>query len=170
VQLRRDVHAIMRGWYEASREPDSPLSARHLGKYFGEFITAIRNNKVRMGLDTLLFWRALLALDSTALRFEAQFDLLGELRSFFEKHRPSAVDRVMSLVTNRELAFDIFELAESAPGMLQRVLRDSAEDRPLLSVRREVSRARMQTENGEARMLAACIAGIGVVLLLMRWM
>ena len=44
---RRDVYAIMRGWYESSRDPDTPLSARHLGKYFGEFITAIRENHSR---------------------------------------------------------------------------------------------------------------------------
>src|SRR5205814_6362809 len=118
-QLKRDVYAIMRGWYEASRTSASSLAERHLGKYFSEFITAIRANKVRMGLDTLLFWRALLALDSTALRFEAQFDLLGELRSFFGQHRPSPVERVLAVVTNRELALDLFDLARFGPGDAQ---------------------------------------------------
>lgn len=168
-QLRRDVHAIMRGWYESSRDPDTPLAARHLGRYFGEFITAIRENKVRMGLDTLLFWRTLLALDSTALRFEAQFDLLGELRGFFERYRPTPIERVLTLVTSRELALQVFDLVHSAPGNVQRVLNDAAEDRPLVAVRREISRARIRRENNEARLLAACLAGVAVVLLVLRF-
>jgi ubiquinone biosynthesis protein len=167
VQLRRDVYAIMRGWYEASREPDTPLAARHLGRYFGEFITAIRANKVRMGLDTLLFWRALLALDSTALRFEAQFDLLGELRSFFEKHRPTPMERVLALVTSRELAMDLVTLARTAPKDVQRTLDDAATNRLLVSVRREISSAQLRRENNDARWLAACVAGIAALLLLL---
>ncbi|HEX7154255.1 MAG TPA: AarF/ABC1/UbiB kinase family protein [Thermoanaerobaculia bacterium] len=168
LQLRRDVHAIMRGWYEASREPDTPLAARHLGRYFGEFITAIRDNKVRMGLDTLLFWRALLALDSTALRFEAQFDLLGELRSFFEKHRPTPFERVVSLVTSRELATDVLDLARTGPANAARLLDDVTLDRPLLTVRREISVARTRSESRDVRLIAACIAGIGLLILLLR--
>ena len=168
VQLGRDVHAIMRGWYEASREPDTPLSARHLGRYFGEFITAIRNNKVRMGLDTLLFWRALLALDSTALRFEAQFDLLGELRTFFERHRPTPLERVMALVTNKELAQDLVELTRHAPGDVHRALGDASGERPLCSVRREISRARLRRDNDDVRLLAAALAATALWILLMR--
>jgi ubiquinone biosynthesis protein len=168
-QLRRDVYAIMRGWYESSKDPNTPLSARHLGRYFGEFITAIRDNKVRMGLDTLLFWRALLALDSTALRFQEQFDLLGELRTFFERNRPTPVQRVLSLVTSRELAMQVLELVRSAPDHVSRVLDDAAEDRPLLSVRREISRVRIHHENDDARLLAACLTGFAVILLVMRF-
>jgi len=168
-QLRRDVHAIMRGWYESSKDPDTPLSARHLGRYFGEFITAIRENKVRMGLDTLLFWRALLALDSTALRFEAQFDLLGELRTFFEQHRPTAAQRVLSLVTSRELAAQVFDLVHLAPDQVGRMLRDTVEERPLVSIRGEISRARIRRENGDVRLLAACLTGIAIALLLVRF-
>jgi ubiquinone biosynthesis protein len=163
-QLRRDVYAIMQGWYEASRDPNTPLSARHLGRYFGEFITAIRDNKVRMGLDTLLFWRALLALDSTALRFEAHFDLLGELRTFFERHRPTPLDRVISLITNKELAMSVLDLIRYAPGQTQRTIEDVADERPLLSIRREVSRA----QNSDVRWIAAAMAGVALLILIMR--
>lgn len=167
-QLRRDVHAIMRGWYEASREPDTPLAARHLGKYFGEFITAIRDNRVKMGLDTLLFWRALLALDSTALRFEEQFDLLGELRSFFERYRPGPLERVMALLTDRDLAEQIRELVTGAPRQAEQALDDLIVERPLVSIRREVSRAQQKRENGDVRLLAAGLAAAAVLLLLTR--
>jgi ubiquinone biosynthesis protein len=168
IQLRRDVHAIMRGWYEASRQPDTPLAARHLGRYFGEFITAIRTNKVRMGLDTLLFWRALLALDSTALRFEAQFDLLGELRTFFELHRPSAFERVLALVTSRRVAMDLLALARTGPEAVRRTLDEATTERPFVSVRREVSQQQLRGQNDDARWLAACVAGIAALLLVMQ--
>jgi ubiquinone biosynthesis protein len=168
VQLSRDVHAIMRGWYDASREPDTPLSARHLGRYFGEFITAIRNNKVRMGLDTLLFWRALLALDSTALRFEAQFDLLGELRTFFERHRPTPFERVLALVTNRELATDVARLTRHASDDVRRMLGDASAGRQLCSVRHEISRARLRRDNNDVRLAAAALAATAFLILLMR--
>jgi ubiquinone biosynthesis protein len=168
-QLRRDVYAIMRGWYEASREPETPLAERHLGRYFGEFITAIRNNKVRMGLDTLLFWRALLALDSTALRFEEQFDLLGELRRFFERYRPTPAERVFALMTNRDLAMEMFDLAHSAPGAVGQLLEDVNADRPFISVRREIPKSRVLRENDDVRLLAACLAGVAVLLLLLGW-
>jgi ubiquinone biosynthesis protein len=164
-QLRRDVYAIMQGWYEASRDPNTPLSARHLGRYFGEFIAAIRDNKVRMGLDTLLFWRALLALDSTALRFEAHFDLLGELRTFFERHRPTPIERVISLVTNKQLVMSVFDLVRFGPAEAQRAIEDVADERPLLSIRREVSRA----WNAEVRLIAAALAGISLLVLIARF-
>jgi ubiquinone biosynthesis protein len=163
-QLRRDVYAIMQGWYEASRDPNTPLSARHLGRYFGEFITAIRDNKVRMGLDTLLFWRALLALDSTALRFEAHFDLLGELRTFFERHRPTPVERVISLVTNKQLAMSILDLVRYAPEQTQRTIEDVSGERPLLSIRREIARG----ESHDVRWVAAALAGMALLVILMR--
>ncbi len=168
LQLRRDVYAIMRGWYEASRAPDTPLGARHLGKYFGEFIEAIRSNKVRMGLDTLLFWRALLALDSTALRFEAQFDLLGELRRFFEQHRPTPFERVVALATSSELAFDLFDVSRFAPRDVSQTLEDATVERASISVRREVSRGRARGDNNDTRLMAACVAGVAFLLLLLR--
>lgn len=167
-QLRRDVYAIMQGWYEASRQPDTPLSARHLGKYFGEFITAIKANRVRMGLDTLLFWRALLALDSTALRFQEQFDLLGELRTFFERTRPGVPERVLALVTDRELALSIYRIAHDGVEQARTTIDDLAEGRYLLPVRRELSRTETSAGNREVRLVAACIAAIGLVLLLLR--
>jgi len=167
-QLRRDIHTIMRGWYEASREPNSPLADRHLGRYFGEFITAIRANKVRMGLDTLLFWRALLALDSTALRFQGQFDLLGELRSFFERTRPSPFERVMELVTSRELAYDLIAVSRSGPGNAQQVIDDLSTETPLLAARREMSKRSLIAGNDDVRWMAASLAAVALLFLLMR--
>ena len=167
-QLRRDVYAIMQGWYEASRQPDSPLSARHLGRYFGEFITAIKANRVRMGLDTLLFWRALLALDSTALRFQEQFDLLGELRTFFENTRPGIPERLLALVTDYELAMNLHRMAHDGVEQMRTTIDDLADGRHVLPAREEISRPATSAGNREVRLVAACIAALGLILLLLR--
>lgn len=92
-QLRRDIYAMMLGWYEASRDPATPVSERHIGKYINEFIGVVRRNRVRMSYGLILFWRALMTLDATALRFQQQFDLLSELQSFFAATRSAGLER-----------------------------------------------------------------------------
>jgi ubiquinone biosynthesis protein len=153
-QLKRDVYAIMRGWYEASRTSASSLAERHLGKYFSEFIEAIRANKVRMGLDTLLFWRALLALDATALRFKARFDLLGQLRTFFERIRPTPIERLIDVMTSTQLAFDVLQLAHDAPGGVSQSIDDVIVERPLVAIRSESAPQQTIRVNNEALLIA----------------
>jgi len=115
IQLRRDVYGIMRRWHQASQEPGASVGELHLGTYFGEFISAIRRNKVQMSMDTLLFWRAILTLDATALRFGNQFDLLQTLREFFVKTRPSPIERILDLPANKSMAKSFLRLKREAP-------------------------------------------------------
>lgn len=158
-QLRRDVEGIMRRWHEASLNVESPLAERHLGTYFGEFITAIRRNSVRMSLETLLFWRALLALDSTALRFAGQFDLLRELRDFFERTRPSPLERLTALFGDRALAGQFRTLAAQLPAQAALVLGDLAEGSFNARVSCASSPARSRQRDGRAQLLVLTIAG-----------
>ena len=168
-QLRRDVYAIMRGWYDASREHGTPLAERHLGKFISEFIEAIRANKVRMGLDTLLFWRALLVLDATALRFKAQFDLLGHLRGFFERERPSILERVVDVVTDREIGQDALELARNAPGDARWILGEAGDrTRPAFSIRSDDAPPRARRDNEGARQITAAAVMAALLVLLTR--
>jgi hypothetical protein len=51
-------------------------------------------------MDTLLFWRTLNALDSSALRLSKHFDMLGQLRAFFAQIRPTFPDRAIKAVTD----------------------------------------------------------------------
>ena len=77
--------AALRNWYLASRNLDSPIQERHLGKVSGEVTAVVRKYQYLINAESLLFWRAINALDSTALRLNPQFDLLGELRDFFQR-------------------------------------------------------------------------------------
>jgi ubiquinone biosynthesis protein len=167
-QLRRDVYAIMQGWYDASRDTATPLAERHLGKFISEFIEAIRRNSVRMGLDTLLFWRALLVLDATALRFKSQFDLLGHLRHFFERERPSPIARIFALVTDTGIVRDAYALARAAPVAARQAIEEAASARPLIAIRPDDAPARAQRENDGARQIAAAAVAMAMLVLLTR--
>ena len=167
-QLRRDVYAIMQGWYDASRDTGTSLAERHLGKFIGEFIEAIRKNNVRMELDTLLFWRALLVLDATALRFKSQFDLLGHLRGFFLRERPSPMERMVALVTDADIAYDAFELVRSVPADARQSVEDITFDRTLIAIRPDDAPQRARRENEGARQITAAVIVTAMLLLLTR--
>ena len=123
-QLRRDVYRIMYRWHRASQQPDADVVERHLGTYFSEFVLAIRANHVRMSMDTLLFWRALLTLDATALRFGDQFDLLGALRDFFTQTRPTPLERLTALATDSRVAGSLMRLKQESPAQVGRLAAD----------------------------------------------
>lgn len=101
-KLKLEVKEIFRRWYEASADPLTPPAERHLGRYVGEFIAAIRRNNVTMDIDTLLFWRALVTLDATALRFRERFDLLEVMERFFSENRPSLPERVAGMAADQK--------------------------------------------------------------------
>jgi ubiquinone biosynthesis protein len=87
VTFEREIKSILRRWYRAVSDPTLPIQERQSGKFSGEMIESIRRHRMRMGMDTLLFWRALTALDSTAAILSDNFDLLSELRRFFFETR-----------------------------------------------------------------------------------
>ncbi|UAL12450.1 ABC1 kinase family protein [Caulobacter segnis] len=120
-RLRTDIEAIFERWRAASANPDTPPADRHLGKYVGEFIGAIRDNKVRMGLDTLLFWRTLIVLDATALRFRESFELLDVMRAFFIEIRPGAAERVLALLGDARPGRAALAICRDGPDHLPRL-------------------------------------------------
>ena len=152
-QLRRDIHHIMRGWHEASLRQDAALSERHLGTYFGEFISAIRQNNVVMSMDTILFWRAILALDSTALRFGGDYDLLNALRQFFEEVRPSPIERVISLLSDRQWANTLLTVPRESPQQIDRLMSDLVQGSTPLPVLCSSIQGAGYPRNAEVRVL-----------------
>jgi ubiquinone biosynthesis protein len=165
-QLKSDVHRIMHRWHEASLQPDAALSERHLGTYFSEFIRAIRRNKVQMSMDTLLFWRALLTLDATALRLGKHFDLLSVLREFFQEVRPTPVERIMGLLRDRELAATLVRLKQELPDQTERLAHSLAHGQARLQI---LHSSRESSERGPeraARLLVLPILGGALAVLL----
>jgi predicted unusual protein kinase regulating ubiquinone biosynthesis (AarF/ABC1/UbiB family) len=66
-----------------------------VARFADEMLTLVRRYRLRMSMDTLLFWRATIVLDATALQLYPEFDLLSELRQFFSAVRPTFGDRLV---------------------------------------------------------------------------
>jgi len=109
-RFETEGRAVFRRWYQASEDSDSPVHERHLGRYTAEIFDVVRRNQVRMSMDTLLFWRTLNALDSSALRLSGHFDLLAQLRNFFEEVRPPFIERLLNAVSDQLQPTDATEL------------------------------------------------------------
>ena len=163
-RLRGDIEAIFERWRAASADPDTPAADRHLGKYVGEFIGAIRDNKVRMGLDTLLFWRTLIVLDATALRFRESFELLDVMRAFFVEIRPGAAERLLAVLTDPRPAYAAWDLCREGAGQASRIA-DPIRARPLPVV----DSAREDGTHGQVGPLVLALAGLPAAILAARW-
>ncbi|MEW6729939.1 MAG: AarF/UbiB family protein [Acidobacteriota bacterium] len=120
--FEKEALGCIRRWYEASKSPTSTFKDRHMGKYFGELLGIVRRHHMRIGVDTLLFWRALSALDYSALSMSRHFDLLHELRVFFEQIRPSPAERLINMITDRKLIMDVAELSPVISNYLNNIM------------------------------------------------
>lgn len=164
IALRRDIHGIMHRWHQASQESDAAVSERHLGTYFSEFIYAIRRNNITMSMDTLLFWRAILTLDTTALRLGSQFDLLSTLRDFFRATRPTPVERFLDLTLNRNLALTVLRTKREVPSRVQTIVNSVAQRRYRLSLMQSAVRPNASLDRGARLISSAIILGSLVIL------
>jgi ubiquinone biosynthesis protein len=126
--FERDAMNSMRGWYEASKSPLSTFKDRHLGKYFGELLGVVRRHRLRIGAETLLFWRAMSALDYSALSMSRHFDLLHELRVFFEHLRPGPIERLIKVLTSQRFMMDVADLSSAMPRYLKNRMKRLAEE------------------------------------------
>jgi ubiquinone biosynthesis protein len=156
--------AGLRRWYMATKRPTSTFADRHIGRYVGETLGVVRRHRLRMGPDTLLFWRAMSALDYSALSMSKHFDFLHELRIFFNQIRPGPVERLLKVITDRRFAADVAELAPGMPDCLSDIMKSLLEEegarRPF--VVREFGE-RYSSELMATRCLTAALVGISLI-------
>jgi ubiquinone biosynthesis protein len=162
--FERDVSASIRAWYVASKRPHATFKERHIGTYFGRMLAAVRRHHLRLGIDTLLFWRAMNALDFNAVTMSAHFDLLDELRSFFKQIRPGPAERLFDVLTDRRFQTDVAALTASAPFQLGEIVQKLLWDElgPLVGV--QESADERLSDLTVARGLAAALVGISLTI------
>ena len=122
--FRREAIATLREWNEASQDPAVPMAKRHLGSSFTAMIGVVRRHHYWTAMEYLLFWRAMIVLNSIALRLDPEFDLVGEMRLFFSEVRPSPVERLVGFLGDGRW---IIRLADGLSDALQRAARVGAE-------------------------------------------
>ena len=157
---------IFRRWYEASRNAErSSVVDRRLGRYSVEVMEQARRYHLRMGMNTVLFWRAMDALDSSALRCPGYFDLIGTMREFFEPKPSDVIRQVVDMGLDPERAVALASLAsrESGPGHENDHGADRAAAR--LVGRLGGVRAEFHFQDPRARLLSAGLVGLSLLLL-----
>jgi ubiquinone biosynthesis protein len=83
----RDVQDTLRAWCHASASYHASSKDRHIGGAFDAMVRIVYRHHYRASLGYLLFWRAIIVLDSVAIRLQPAFDLAHQARRFFERNR-----------------------------------------------------------------------------------
>jgi len=113
--FRRDALEVLGRWFRALQNPNAPIEERHLARYTGEMIDVSRRNGLRYDLNFLLFWRALNNLNATLWQVDQNFDLIHELRAFFEQIRPGMAQRVNAVLNGEPWQSSVKELGRNLP-------------------------------------------------------
>ncbi len=162
---KQDAKNIFSRWHEASNDPDAPPEQRHLGKYANEMLSAMYRHRLRMSMDLLLFWRTLIALDSSALRLARHFDLLDELKVFFDQLRPARTRQVLAAAFAPTQARKWLDLARDAPGQGAGLLRDLSHGSYQLPVCIERPASKRQAEKARYRGLSLAVVSVSFAVL-----
>jgi len=165
--FERDAKAVLQVWYDNGMSPDAESADRLLGKYGGEMLKVVRKHHLRMTTDTLLFWRAMEALDATALRFAKYYDQLSAMRSFFEQVRPSPIERLRQITTDPKPWLSLEQLYSSIPNSVRAIISNLKNQLPLSIQVRESLQVR-RARNRRTKLLVSPMFAISGLLILVR--
>lgn len=147
--FKRDTKAVLYRWYTASLRGDARLRERHVANVIGEITEVLRKHSVRVDIDTLLFWRAAIALDSSALSLSVDFDLIREMRFYFTHEQPSIAARLLRASIEPARIDANRSILISAPRLGQEVVGGLSTNRYTLTIEAEESADRRRSENGD---------------------
>lgn len=124
--------AVLKRWHLALSDAGSSVDDRHLARYSGEMISISRNNGLAYDLNYLLFWRAMNNLNATLWHLDPAYDLIGQLRGFFRRIRPSPLARLRDVLTDRSWRETLAALGRGGIGDAGTGLDGLGDRRPIL--------------------------------------
>ncbi len=168
---QRELVSILAGWHATLQDRRATLEERHMGSWQGRVVRTLRRHEVRARSDLLLVWRAMVLMDTTALRLPVRFDLMHLMKDFFARRRPRPERRLQAELSPPRLAARALAASEP-PAAGARLLRGLDRRRRPLAVRRQGHpstwrrgrRAALGTGlplAGASLALAASLAGVG---------
>jgi ubiquinone biosynthesis protein len=163
--FRAEARAVLQEWYDLSVRDDSPVAARHLGKYIGQMIDISRRYRLLYDMSFLLYWRALNALDSTALRMSPTFDLMAELRAFFEEVRPGFLERLAEIARDQRRLSVARRVKQQLPERVAAMVDGAASGRSETTLLSGERGERRRARNHETRWLGAAAAALSLLVL-----
>lgn len=162
--FKRESKAVLSRWYEASRQTGS-VESRMVARFADEMLTLVRRYRLRMSMDTLLFWRATIVLDATALQLYPEFDLLSELRQFFSAVHPTFGDRLVYALRDGNSLAALTQLASCGAWAVRDVLSDIAAGQFEVRVTSRPSPAARRAERQRMGSIALSLIALSLVLL-----
>jgi ubiquinone biosynthesis protein len=164
--FRQAAKQVFSRWYQAATRGEAwPVEERHLGKYVGEVADLTRRYRLRIAMSTLLFWRALIALDSTAQRFPGYYDLLEAMQAFFRPSGGELAERLIDIGLDTDRALAVASLARDEPERLTRIFRALLERRREWGAELEESPLVQRANNRRTRGVALALVGLSLVVL-----
>jgi ubiquinone biosynthesis protein len=122
--FKRETKAVLQRWYDSSNRLGASMRERHVGTVIGDITDVLRRHSVRVDMDTLLFWRAAIALDSSALGLSDRFDLIREMRSFFSREQRPLGERILATALDRGREAALVEATVAARRLCAETLDD----------------------------------------------
>ena len=98
VAFQREAYMALQRIYLAHLNPENPPEERHVARSSTAIFEMLREHRLRVTLNNLLFWRTLVALNASAFRLSPTFDLLGAQREFFAEYGTDPVDEAIRII------------------------------------------------------------------------
>lgn len=98
VAFQREAYMALQKIYIAHLNPENPPEERHVARSSNAIFEMLREHRLRVTLNNLLFWRTLVALNASAFRLSPRFDLLGVQRTFFAAYGSDPLDEAYTIV------------------------------------------------------------------------
>lgn len=155
--------SILRQWYQTALSPYSSAKERHFGIQAIKMMDVIRRHRLRASTDIMLFWRALYYLDASALRLSEYFDMMKQMRDFFEENRPDVVERVLKIGMDQSQTIAFFELTRGLIECCADILNSLSRRNMQWPRHLKDSPSSQRARNMETRRLAMAVMGVTLI-------
>ncbi len=164
VAFEAGAKAVLRRMVEAMGAGVPPKD-RLVARFSDEMVAVARREHLRISVDTLLFWRAVIVLDGSVLQLWPDFDMLRELRGFFAEFRPGILDRSLQLLTPETHMSTLVELAMGSAGKIDQILSEVVSGRFEANITMKESPQLRRRENRRVRSCVLGLTGLSILLL-----
>lgn len=151
-EFERVGKAIMRLWYHTSMNPYATPKERHMGRFAVKMIEVVRHYRLHTDPNTVLLWRALYALHSSSERLSDYFDMMAQIRAFFIEERPGALQRVATMLSDRQRTMTVFRLGAQTPENVGNLLGDLSDYK--LQLRTQTNESKTLRRQSDRRSLS----------------
>ncbi|HEX8282693.1 MAG TPA: AarF/UbiB family protein [Pyrinomonadaceae bacterium] len=174
IGFRTSFLAETREWVSRRRERSGDDGVRRLAvderspvaRWMVGVMRAAHRNRLRVPTKVLLMYRALITAETVARQLDAETDLGLIGRRFFERLRVDEALGTLDEESARSSLFNTVRLLRDAPGQLQSILSELAENRFTVNVAASRTARERRERYSRARLLVSSICCLSVACLL----